>query len=184
MARLAPDLAPHGPLAELLIDRGYLGSPEIGALHARGVAIRAKAWTSTNGAGFRSRRLRSTSPRRASPVPRSRPRRSPGAPDRALRRRRLPALLAPRALHDRPRRRSVAIHPQEALLQSLRAYQQQPEGRTRLRQRTTIEHSLARVNHIQGPKARYKGIRKNTLDVRRVAVVANLQRIARLRKAA
>jgi len=37
------DLAPHGPLAELLIDRGYLGSPAIGALHARGVAIRATA---------------------------------------------------------------------------------------------------------------------------------------------
>ena len=80
--------------------------------------------------------------------------------------------------------RSIAIHPQEPLLQSLRVHQQQPEGRTRLRQRTTIEHSLARVDHIQGPKARYKGIRKNTLDVRRVAVVANLQRIARLPEAA
>jgi len=40
------------------------------------------------------------------------------------------------------------------------------------------------VDHIQGPKARYKGIRKDTIDVRRVAVVANLQRIARLPKAA
>jgi len=80
--------------------------------------------------------------------------------------------------------RSIAIHPQEALLQSLRAHQQKPEGRTRLRQRTTVEHSLARVDQLQGPKARYKGIRKNTLDVRRVAVVANLQRIARLPKAA
>ncbi len=35
-----------------------------------------------------------------------------------------------------------------------------------------------------GPKARYKGTRKNTLDLRRVAVVANLQRIARLPKTA
>ena len=52
------------------------------------------------------------------------------------------------------------------------------------RQRTTIEHSLARIDHIQGPKARYKGLRKNTLDVRRIAVVANLQRIARLPAAA
>jgi hypothetical protein len=49
---LTPDLASHGPLAELLIDRGYLGSPDIGALHARGVAIRAKAWTSTNRGRF------------------------------------------------------------------------------------------------------------------------------------
>jgi hypothetical protein len=46
LALLTPDLAPNGPLAELLIDRGYFGSPDIGALHARGIAIRAKAWTS------------------------------------------------------------------------------------------------------------------------------------------
>ena len=80
--------------------------------------------------------------------------------------------------------RSIAIHPQEALLQSLRAAQRQPDGRTHLRQRTTIEHSLARIDRIQGSKARYKGTRKNTLDLRRTAVVANLQRIARLPKAA
>jgi hypothetical protein len=48
LALLSPAVAPHGPLAELLIDRGYLGSPDIGALHARGVTIRAKTWTSTN----------------------------------------------------------------------------------------------------------------------------------------
>src|SRR6266540_1443244 len=52
LALLTPDLAPYGPLVELLIDRGYLGSPDIGDLHARGVAIRAKAWTSTNRARF------------------------------------------------------------------------------------------------------------------------------------
>lgn len=80
--------------------------------------------------------------------------------------------------------RSVAIHAQEALLQSLRAAQHQPEGRAHLRHRTTVEHSLARIDQIQGPKARYKGTRKNTLDLRRVAVVANLQRLARLGKAA
>jgi hypothetical protein len=56
LALLTPDLAPHGPLAELLIDRGYLGSARFGALHARGVAIRAKAWTSTNRGRFRSPR--------------------------------------------------------------------------------------------------------------------------------
>ena len=34
------------------MDRGYLGSAAIGALHARGVAIRAKAWSSTNRGRF------------------------------------------------------------------------------------------------------------------------------------
>jgi hypothetical protein len=36
----------------------------------------------------------------------------------------------------------------------------------------------------QGKKARYKGARKNTLDVRRCATVINLQCLARLKQAA
>jgi hypothetical protein len=80
--------------------------------------------------------------------------------------------------------RSIGIHAQEALLQTLRAHQQRPDGRAHLRERTTVEHSLARVDQIQGPKARYKGVRKNTLDLRRTAVIANLQRLARLPKVA
>jgi hypothetical protein len=185
LALLTPALAPHGPLAELLIDRGYLGSAAIGALHARGVAIRAKAWSSTNRGRFpksafviQLAEARVTCPaQQTAPI-------GPGAPTVHF----AAAVCQPcarRAACTAARGgRSVAIHPQEALLQSLRAHQQKPEGRTRLRQRTTVEHSLARVDQLQGPKARYKGIRKNTLDVRRVAVVANLQRIARLPKAA
>jgi hypothetical protein len=58
------------------------------------------------------------------------------------------------------------------------------EGRATLRFRTGVEHSLGRLGQIQGPKARYKGGGKNTLDVRRCAAVANLERIARLKTAA
>lgn len=36
-------------------------------------------------------------------------------------------------------------------------------------------NSTARLDRIQGAKARYKGTRKNTLDVRRAAVIPNLQ---------
>src|SRR4051794_40865623 len=49
--------------------------------------------------------------------------------------------------------------------------QQEPEGRARLRLRTTVEHAVARVQQRQGFKAGYKGTRKKTLDLRRVAVV-------------
>jgi hypothetical protein len=185
LALLTPSLAPYGPLAELLIDRGYLGSPDIGALHARGVAIRAKPWPSTNRGRF---------PKSAFAIDLAEARVTCPAQHTAS------IVLGAATLHFAAAvchpcalraactiargGRSVAIHPQEALLQSLRAHQQQPAGPAQLRQRTTIEHSLARVDQIQGPKARYKGLRKNTLDVRRLAVVANLQRIARLPAAA
>ena len=75
--------------------------------------------------------------------------------------------------------RSVAIHPDEALLAELRQRQQTPAGRAKLRERTKVEHTLAHVGHWQGRRARYRGIRKNLFDLRRVAVVHNLHVIAR-----
>jgi len=75
--------------------------------------------------------------------------------------------------------RSVAIHPDEALLAELRQRQQTPEGRAKLRERTQVEHTLAHVGHWQGRHARYLGTRKNLFDLRRVAVVHNLHIIAR-----
>ena len=75
--------------------------------------------------------------------------------------------------------RSVAIHPDEALLAELRQRQQTPQGRAKLRERVAVEHALAHVGHWQGRRARYRGTRKNLFDLRRVAVVHNLHIIAR-----
>jgi len=75
--------------------------------------------------------------------------------------------------------RSVAIHPDEALLAELRHRQQTPEGRAKLRERVAVEHALAHVGHWQGRRARYLGTRKNLFDLRRVAAVHNLHVIAR-----
>jgi transposase len=78
-----------------------------------------------------------------------------------------------------PRGRSVQVHPDERLLAELRAAQQTPAGRARLRQRTAVEHALAHVGRWQGDHARYLGLRKNLFDLHRVAVVHNLHVIAR-----
>ena len=78
-----------------------------------------------------------------------------------------------------PSGRSVAIHPDEALLAELREYQATPIGRAKLRERVKVEHALAHVGHWQGRRARYRGTRKNLFDLRRVAVVHNLHVIAR-----
>ena len=75
--------------------------------------------------------------------------------------------------------RSVAIHPDEALLAELRQRQQTPEGRAKLRERVAVEHALAHVGHWQGRRARYRGTRKNLFDLRRAAVVHNLHVITR-----
>jgi hypothetical protein len=77
------------------------------------------------------------------------------------------------------RGRSVQIHPDERLLTELRAAQQTPPGRVKLRERVKVEHTLAHVGRWQGRRARYLGQRKNLFDLRRVAVVHNLHVIAR-----
>src|SRR6266566_9618937 len=75
--------------------------------------------------------------------------------------------------------RSVSIHPDEALLVELRRGQQTPEGRSKLRERVAVEHTLAHVGHWQGRRARYRGLRKNLFDLRRCAVVHDLHVLAR-----
>jgi transposase len=61
---------------------------------------------------------------------------------------------------------SISIHPDERLLGELRARQQTPEGRARLRERIAVEHTLAHVGRWQGGRARYCGQRKNLFDLR------------------
>lgn len=185
LATLVPAAQTHGPLAELLLDRGFLPSATVAALHATGTTIRAKAWTSRNGDRYPKSAftIDLVAQRVTCPAHQTTPMR-PGArhvhfPVEGCR------ACAQRVACTVGRGgRSVAVHPQEALLQELRAAMQTPQGRAALRQRTGIEHSLARVGRMQGPKARYKGTRKNTLDVRRCAAVANLESVARLKAAA
>ena len=76
--------------------------------------------------------------------------------------------------------RSVSIHPDEPLLEELRQRQTTPQGRAQLRQRVAVEHSLAHVGHCPGDTARYRGLRKNLFDLRRMAIVHNLHVIARM----
>ena len=77
------------------------------------------------------------------------------------------------------RGRSVSIHPDEALLTELRERQQTAQGRSKLRERVAVEHTLAHVGQWQGRRARYRGLRKNLFDLRRCAVVHNLHVLAR-----
>lgn len=75
--------------------------------------------------------------------------------------------------------RHVQIAKDEALQQRFRKLQGSPAGRERLRARTGVEHSLAHIAARQGPRARYRGTRRNVYDLRRTAAVENLETIRR-----
>ena len=75
---------------------------------------------------------------------------------------------------DSTKGRSIRVNEQESLLKRLAARSATTRGRKSLRPRVAVEHRLARVAALQTGRARYKGTRNNTLDLRRHAAVANL----------
>jgi IS5 family transposase len=77
------------------------------------------------------------------------------------------------------RGRSVTMGDDERLQKKLRALQQTRAGRSSLRERVEVEHRLAHIANRQGPKARYRGTRRNIFDLRRLAAVHNLETVAR-----
>ena len=72
----------------------------------------------------------------------------------------------------------------ERLQKRLRSRLQSRAGRAGLRERVGVEHRLAHLANRQGPKARYRGTRRNLFDLRRLAVVQNLEVAARYQRAA
>lgn len=75
--------------------------------------------------------------------------------------------------------RTVHIAEDERLQQRLRRLQATKKGRSRLRQRTGVEHRLAHIAARKGSRARYLGKRKNLYDLRRAAAIQNLETIHR-----
>ncbi len=77
------------------------------------------------------------------------------------------------------RGRMVRIAEDEQRQHRLRKLQATPKGRAQLRRRTGIEHRLAHIAARKGPRARYLGTRKNLFDLRRAALIQNLETIQR-----
>ena len=69
----------------------------------------------------------------------------------------------------------VRIAEDEALQQRLHKLVKSPMGRARLRERVKVEHRLAHLSRRQGRRARYRGVRKNTFDLRRAATLQNIE---------
>jgi transposase len=74
--------------------------------------------------------------------------------------------------------RSVALHPQEALLQEARAFQASPAFADVRRRRQTAEHRLARLVQLGVRQARYVGRARTLFQLAMAAAVANLTLLA------
>jgi hypothetical protein len=171
--------AQHTTLGELHIDRAYLSSTMVRD-RGENLTIFCKAWRVRNSSGRYAKtdfrldfdRGELTCPNNVA---------IPFTPGKSVRFPKATCAACPlrAACTTSASGRSVNIHPDEALLTELRQRQATPAGRAQLRERVGIEHALAHIGHWQGPRARYRGTRKNLFDLRRTAVVHNLHIIAR-----
>lgn len=80
--------------------------------------------------------------------------------------------------------RTVNIARDEMLQIKLRRQSATPKGRERIRERVVVEHALSHIGQKQGRRARFRGVRKNTFDIRRAAAIVNLETIHRKLSAA
>jgi len=166
-------------IGELHIDRGYLASDSVQELDAKKVPIVSKPWRPRAGDLFAKSdfkldlgRFTITCPAgHAEKIQLGTTARFPAETCDACPLRAQCTDAAPE------RGRSVAIAADERLQKKLRLALATPSGRERLRERVTIEHRLAHHARKQGPRARYRGLRRNVFDARRHAATINLEQL-------
>jgi hypothetical protein len=179
---LNTDIQRHGlKIDELLIDRGYINAALVDdVLQSRGTII-CKPWNSRNGDLFTKRDFKLNMRDRTLTCPAGQTQTFELATTVEFD----ADVCAACAVREKctsaeaGHGRTVSIAENEVLQQRLRKLQQSGPGRAKLRQRTGIEHRLAHLARRQGRRARYRGVRKNTYDVRRAAAIQNLETIHR-----
>jgi hypothetical protein len=178
--KMAPQLRQHGEPAELHIDRAFLSSILLEEVREAAGKIVAKPYTGSNGDKYTKAQFEIDLERGAVTCPAGNTATIVG--DKAKFELAACRRCAVRSHCQRKAAkggRTISIHPQEEMFQELLAQVRTKEGRQKLRERTSVEHSLAHHCNRQGPRARYKGVRMNDFDAQRTCAVNNLFIIAR-----
>jgi hypothetical protein len=166
---------------EAHFDRGYMGSPTVCELEDDGAEIFCKPWKSRNGDLFTKEDFKLDLRAKTITCPAGNMemiefgRTAQFDPDGCdaceLRRQ----CTTGRRGHGR----TINILDDERMQKKLRVMSKTKSGRQRFRERIPVEHRLAHIGQRQGPKARYNGTRKNLYDLRRAAIIQNLETVQR-----
>lgn len=181
-ASLKHDIERQGlTLRELSIDLGYAASPVVGQVQKAGGEVIAKPWPSRPAApGLFAKTAFTMDFERATLT-------CPAGQQVPLVLGEIASFAAPRCLRCplRPKctlsksGRTVSIAKDEPEQVRRRRAVATVEGRARCRERVQVEHALAHVAARKGPRARYIGCRRNLFDLRRAAVLQNLEAMQR-----
>ncbi|MDC0714198.1 IS1182 family transposase [Stigmatella sp. ncwal1] len=169
-------------IQELYIDRGYINSPVVEEVQKKGGEVVCKAWGSQNGELFAKSAFQLNMSRRTvtCPAGQTQPFKL-GHVVEFEAQKCASCPLREKCTSAAPGKgRTVSIAENESLLHQLRKLTKSSAGRACLRQRVSVEHRLAHLSRRQGPRARYRGVRKNVFDLRRAAALQNIESWQRL----
>ncbi len=162
---------------EAHFDRGYMGSSSVSEIEVGGAEILCKPWKSRNGGLFTKEDFKLDLRAKTVMCPAGNKVRiefgkiAQFDPDHCN-----ACELRGKCTTAKPGHgRTINILDDERMQKKLRAMSKTKSGRQRFRERVTVEHSLAHIGQRQGPQARYNGTRKNLFDLRRAAVIQNLE---------
>ena len=182
VADLNNDIEAQGKeIDKLYIDRGYISSPLVAAVLARGGKVVCRPWRQGNGELFSKEEFTLDFEAMAITCPAGQTRsiklgsvaEFPGHVCQSCSAR-------TQCTKATVRGRSVQIGANEPLQQLLREAAKTTAGRDKLRERVPVEHSLAHVVYRQGKQARYNGVRTNLYDLRRACAIGNLEAAQRV----
>lgn len=176
---LKADIEAHGnKLRELFIDLGYANSTIVAEIEAAGGEVICKPWPGQNSRGLFSKKdfsIQMRSKTITCPA---------GESEKFV----LGSVvefdaaacaackLRPQCTHSSLEHgRTIRIADDEQRQRRLRRLLSTDAGRARHRERTVVEHRLAHVAQREGPRAWYRGTRKNTFQARRTSAIANLE---------
>jgi Transposase DDE domain len=164
-------------LEQLHIDRGYITSPVVEKVLEQGGEVLCKPWAARNGELFSKSAFHLDMRRRrlTCPAGQTMPFIFGTVVEFAVQQCERCPLRAQCTTAEPGRGRTVSIAEDEALQHRLRKLVKTPSGRERLRKRVGVEHRLAHLARRQGPRARYRGVRKNIFDLRRAASIQNIE---------
>lgn len=173
---LKPKVAHYGEVEVMSIDKGYLAADWTAELYQQGKTVIAKPWRPASNGLYGKHlfridlvNLQVTCPAGHTVALRQNKRQR--APFTA---RRCGACPQQSQCTTSKQGRTITLHEQEAMLQSLTPYVETATGRADARERVKVEHSLASVCNRKGPRARYRGLRLNEYDLNRTAMITNL----------
>ncbi len=177
------ELADGRSISELYIDRGYISSPVVTTLLNEGAEVFCKPWNPQNRGLFTKQDFDIDLEAEVITCPAGHRQKFvmpttvvfPGDQCRSCELRE----KCTTAKAHTGKGRSVLIGKDEQQQQAFRALIVDPGGRSTLRKRVPVEHSLAHIGYRQGKRARYLGTRNNVFDLRRASAIQNLETVQR-----